>query len=202
MGTHSRRKPLATGGEVLHHAEFATPLGALRIAADARAVVLLEFADDGAGQASLEAIARRRGYTLAAGFNPVVARLAEELEAYFEGALQCFGTPVSPVGTDFQRRTWQALASIPYGETISYGEQARRIGRPTAVRAVAQANGANPIVIVLPCHRVIGADGTLTGYGGGLDRKRWLLAHETRHAGTQARRETAAFDYNSRVAGQ
>jgi AraC family transcriptional regulator, regulatory protein of adaptative response / methylated-DNA-[protein]-cysteine methyltransferase len=202
MRTQSRRKRPPKGGEVLHHALLETPLGALRIAANARAIVLLEFADDGAGQASLEAMAQRRGCTLEVGFNTVAAGLAEELEAYFKGELQHFSTPLSPAGTEFQRRTWQALASIPYGETISYGEQARRIGRPTAVRAVAQANGANPIVIVLPCHRVIGADGTLTGYGGGLDRKRWLLAHETRHAGAQARRETAAFDYNSAFAGQ
>jgi AraC family transcriptional regulator of adaptative response/methylated-DNA-[protein]-cysteine methyltransferase len=202
MRTHSRRKSLPPEGEVLHHAQFATPLGTLRVAADDRAVVLLEFADDGAGQASLETVAHRRGCTLAEGFNPVAARMAEELEAYFEGALECFGTPLSPAGTEFQRRAWQALASIPYGETISYGEQARRIGRPPAVRAVAQANGANPIAIVLPCHRVIGADGTLTGYGGGLERKRWLLAHEARHAGDRPRRNPAAFDYNRSFAGR
>jgi methylated-DNA-[protein]-cysteine S-methyltransferase len=81
-------------------------------------------------------------------------------------------------GTDFQRAVWKALCTVPCGQTLSYGALARRIGRPKAVRAVGLANGANPIGIVVPCHRVIGADGTLTGYGGGLDRKRWLLAHE------------------------
>jgi AraC family transcriptional regulator, regulatory protein of adaptative response / methylated-DNA-[protein]-cysteine methyltransferase len=200
MRTHSRRKPLPPEGEVLHHAQVATPLGTLRVAADDRAVVLLGFADDPAWQAGLEVMARRRGCTLAAGLNPVAARLTEELESYFGGALERFSTPLSPAGTEFQRRAWRALASIPYGETISYGEQARRIGRPTAVRAVAQANGANPIAIVLPCHRVIGGDGSLTGYGGGLERKRWLLAHEARHAADQARRNPAAFDYNAACA--
>jgi methylated-DNA-[protein]-cysteine S-methyltransferase len=81
-------------------------------------------------------------------------------------------------GTDFQRTVWQALRRIPCGTTISYGELARRIGRPAAVRAVGLANGANPVGVVVPCHRVIGADGSLTGYGGGIERKRWLLAHE------------------------
>lgn len=202
MQTHSCREPLQDSARVLHHAQIATPLGTMRVAADDRAVVSLEFADDEAGQAGLEALARRHGCTLAAGFNPVSIRLAEELEAYFSGALQRFTTPLSAAGTEFQRLAWQALASIPYGETLSYGEQACRIGRATAVRAIAQANGANPIAIVLPCHRVIGADGTLTGYGGGLERKRWLLAHEARHAGDQARRNPAAFDYNPTFAGQ
>ena len=89
-----------------------------------------------------------------------------------------FDVTVRMRGTDFQRATWDQLCGIPYGETISYGELAARMGRPSASRAVGLANGRNPIAIVVPCHRVIGANGTLTGYGGGLDRKRWLLEHE------------------------
>lgn len=101
------------------------------------------------------------------------------LRAYFAGNLGAIrDLPVKLEGTPFQRAVWAALREIPAGETCSYGELARRIGRPTAVRAVGLANGANPIAIVVPCHRVIGADGTLTGYGGGTDRKDWLLAHE------------------------
>jgi methylated-DNA-[protein]-cysteine S-methyltransferase len=88
-------------------------------------------------------------------------------------------------GTEFQRAVWSALCEIPAGSTISYGELARRIGRADAVRAVGAANGANPIPVVVPCHRVVAADGSLHGYGGGLPRKRWLLAHEARHAGVQ-----------------
>jgi O-6-methylguanine DNA methyltransferase len=101
------------------------------------------------------------------------------LEAYFEGDLTAIDrVPVKTNGTPFQLQVWQALRSIPAGRTSSYGELAARIGRPGASRAVGLANGSNPIGIVVPCHRVIGANGTLTGYGGGLERKRWLLAHE------------------------
>ena len=97
---------------------------------------------------------------------------------YFAGGRTDFDVPLELAGTDFQRRVWSALRDIPYGETISYGELARRVGNPGAVRAVGLANGRNPVAIIVPCHRVIGADGSLTGYGGGLDRKAWLLDHE------------------------
>jgi methylated-DNA-[protein]-cysteine S-methyltransferase len=105
--------------------------------------------------------------------------LSAALTAYFNGDLAAIALlPTVSRGTDFQRRVWSALRQIPCGETWSYGQLARHIGNPAAVRAVGLANGANPVGIVVPCHRVIGADGTLTGYGGGLERKRWLLAHE------------------------
>ena len=101
------------------------------------------------------------------------------LRAYFEGDTGCLASlPVAANGTGFQRMVWDALRQIPPGQTVSYGALAARIGRPTAMRAVGLANGANPVSIVVPCHRVIGADGALTGFGGGLERKRWLLAHE------------------------
>src|SRR5262245_49319260 len=101
-----------------------------------------------------------------------------QLAAYFAGELRAFDLPMAPGGTAFQLRVWRELRAIPYGTTTSYGRLAERIGSPGAARAVGSANGRNPISIVVPCHRVIGADGTLTGYGGGLDRKRWLLALE------------------------
>jgi len=112
------------------------------------------------------------------GFEDVVA----QLDAYFAGTLTEFDLPLAMAGTDFQRRVWAALREIPYGETISYGELARRVGSPGAARAVGLANGRNPVGIIVPCHRVIGADGSLTGYGGGLPRKVWLLEHEAAHA--------------------
>ncbi|HET7450065.1 MAG TPA: methylated-DNA--[protein]-cysteine S-methyltransferase [Gaiellaceae bacterium] len=103
----------------------------------------------------------------------------EQLEAYFAGELTGFDLPLDLHGTDFQRRCWLALATIPYGQTVSYGEQARRLGLgPDSARAVGAANGQNPLPLVLPCHRVIGADGSLTGFGGGLHVKRFLLEHE------------------------
>jgi methylated-DNA-[protein]-cysteine S-methyltransferase len=108
--------------------------------------------------------------------------LASVLKSYFGGDLECLqSVPVSTGGTAFQRSVWKSLRSIPAGKTISYGDLAKQLGRPAAVRAVGLANGANPVGIVVPCHRVIGADGSLTGYGGGLHRKQWLLDHERRH---------------------
>ncbi|HEX2501150.1 MAG TPA: methylated-DNA--[protein]-cysteine S-methyltransferase [Methylomirabilota bacterium] len=110
------------------------------------------------------------------------AEAVRQLDAYFAGALRRFDLPLAPEGTPFQRQVWQALREIPYGETVSYGEVARRIGRPSAVRAVGAANGQNPLSIVIPCHRVIGSDGRLVGYGGGLPAKTALLELERRGA--------------------
>ena len=111
----------------------------------------------------------------------LVAETRRQLDEYFRGSRREFDLPVAPAGTPFQLRAWQALQDIPYGATCSYGEQARAMGRPRAVRAVGAANGRNPIAIVIPCHRVIGRDGRLTGYGGGLDVKQYLLELEQRH---------------------
>jgi methylated-DNA-[protein]-cysteine S-methyltransferase len=113
------------------------------------------------------------------GSSPVLADAARQLDAYFRGELVAFDLALELNGSEFQRSCWLALASIPYGQTVSYGEQARRLGLGNdAARAVGAANGQNPLPIVLPCHRVIGADGSLTGFGGGLDVKRFLLEHE------------------------
>jgi methylated-DNA-[protein]-cysteine S-methyltransferase len=113
------------------------------------------------------------------GSAPVLDEAARQLTAYFEGDLVTFDLPLELHGTDFQRQCWLALATIPYGQTVSYGEQARRLGLGSdKARAVCAANGSNPLPIVLPCHRVIGADGSLTGFGGGLHVKRFLLEHE------------------------
>jgi methylated-DNA-[protein]-cysteine S-methyltransferase len=111
-----------------------------------------------------------------------LATARAQLAAYFAGERTEFDLPLAPEGTSFQRKVWRALCDISYGETISYGELARRIGQPTAARAVGLANGSNPLPIVVPCHRVIGADGSLTGFGGGIERKRWLLEHEKKFA--------------------
>jgi methylated-DNA-[protein]-cysteine S-methyltransferase len=123
------------------------------------------------------------GPAVASDSDPVLAAAARQLDAYFDGELTSFDLPLTLDGSRFQRSVWAALQDIPYGETISYGELARRIGQPSASRAVGLANGRNPVSIVVPCHRVIGADGSLTGYGGGMDRKRFLLALEQRVSG-------------------
>jgi methylated-DNA-[protein]-cysteine S-methyltransferase len=115
-----------------------------------------------------------------------LAAARAQLQAYFAGELTEFELPLAPHGTVFQQRVWTALRAIAYGATASYGAIARGIGQPTASRAVGLANGCNPIPIIVPCHRVIGADGSLTGFGGGIERKRWLLAHEATHAARHA----------------
>ena len=125
-------------------------------------------------------------------------RLArEQLNAYFDGDLQSFDLPLSMNGTPFQRQVWQGLLAISYGTTISYAELARRIGRPGASRAVGAANGRNPIGIIVPCHRATGADGTLTGYGGGLDRKEWPISHEALRAPWPGSGQSAAWEVAS-----
>ena len=112
---------------------------------------------------------------------PPLAAALRQLTEYFAGTRREFDLPLRLRGTEFQKRVWQELTEIPYGQTWSYGELAKRIDNPSASRAVGLANGRNPISILVPCHRVIGADGSLTGYGGGLERKRWLLVHEGLH---------------------
>lgn len=111
--------------------------------------------------------------------HPLLAETLRQLDEYFAGTRRQFDLPLDPVGTPFQLRTWKLLSTIPYGQTLSYGEQARRLGDDRLARAVGAANGRNPISIIVPCHRVVGANGSLVGFGGGLDAKRWLLTHES-----------------------
>ena len=125
------------------------------------------------------------GPRVESGFEDVAGQLAD----YFAGERREFDLPLDPSGSPFQRRVWLALREIPYGQTVSYGEIARGLGAPGAARAVGLANGQNPISIIVPCHRVIGADGSLTGYGGGLPAKRWLLTHEATHSSAQLQLE-------------
>lgn len=154
-----------------------TPLGQALLVVDAEgAVVALDFEDFEARMMRLLG-RHHRAATLTPGRAPQAVRAA--VEAYFGGDLAAFeAVKLRTRGTDFQREVWEALRTIPAGETWSYGRLAAAIGRPRAVRAAGLANGQNPVAIIVPCHRVIGANGTLTGYAGGLERKRWLLAHE------------------------
>lgn len=163
---------------VVHLTRVTTPIGPMLLGATDRGVCLLEFTDRRMLETQLRRVARHLDCVFVPGANEHARRLEAELEAYFAGALRTFETPLDMFGTPFQRRVWGALLQIPYGETRSYADQARAIGEPNAVRAVARANGDNRIAIVIPCHRVIGSDGKLTGYGGGLWRKRYLLELE------------------------
>jgi methylated-DNA-[protein]-cysteine S-methyltransferase len=131
----------------------------------------------------------KEGYSLTPARNP--SGLTQRLDRYFRGELAAIDNlPVQTAGTPFQRTVWRALRTIPCGTTLSYAQLAEQIGRPAAVRAVGLANGSNPISIVVPCHRVIGANGSLTGYGGGIERKRWLLEHEGRTRETTLQQES------------
>lgn len=155
-----------------------TPLGPMVAGAGDDGVCLLEFGDPERFASQLASLQRHARCAVAPGDHAYLRQLRVQLAEYFDGVRRAFTVPLAPVGTPFQLAAWRALQTIPYGETRSYDAQARAIGRPTAVRAVARANGANRIAIVIPCHRVIGSDGKLRGYGGGLRRKEWLLNHE------------------------
>ena len=158
-----------------------TPLDTMVAVADHRSLHVLEFFDRRIFAAQLEVVAAATGLRFCVEENAVIMGLRAELEAYFCGECSQFQTPLALHGTAFVQSVWQALLEVPAGETRSYGALSRDLNNPNAVRAVAQANGANRLAVVVPCHRIIGADGALTGYGGGLWRKRWLLDHEARH---------------------
>lgn len=162
-----------------------TPLGLMLAVFSPAGLSLLEFPECKGVEAELRAVQASWRARFAWGLPAQAAAaqaLQQELDAYFAGALRQFSTPLAPVGTPFQKKVWHTLQTIPYGATCSYKTQARRMGHPAAVRAVAAANGRNKISILIPCHRVIGSDGSLTGYGGGLARKRALLALEQARA--------------------
>ena len=153
----------------MQYRSIESPVGPLLLAGDERGLRFVLFSKGGRPAAPQP------------DWEPDRGRLAEpmrQLTEYFKGKLKTFDVPVAPVGTAFQRAVWLQLQAIPYGETISYGELARRLGNPRAVRAVGLANGSNPIAIIIPCHRVIGSNGSLVGYGGGLPTKQALLALE------------------------
>jgi methylated-DNA-[protein]-cysteine S-methyltransferase len=159
-----------------------TPLGNMLALASSAGLCLLEFADGTAHlDRELAQVHAARGPAVEVS-SAVLDQLQTELDSYFAGQRQRFKVPLDLVGTPFQLRVWRALLAIAYGTTWSYGQQAQHIGQPTAARAVAAANGQNKIAIVVPCHRVIGGNGALTGYGGGLPRKRRLLELERQHA--------------------
>jgi AraC family transcriptional regulator, regulatory protein of adaptative response / methylated-DNA-[protein]-cysteine methyltransferase len=173
----------AGDGLALQAAWLDTQLGPMLAVADEDAVHMLEFVDRRGLEREVARMRKALGAAIVPGNNAPLRAIAAELEAYFAGELRQFETPLVLHGSDFQREVWRALLDVPYGETRSYLQIAEAIGNPAAVRAVGRANGANQIAIVIPCHRVIGADGSLTGYGGGMARKRWLLDHEAGRRG-------------------
>ena len=151
-----------------YHTTVDSPIGTITLIADDEALVEVRFPKEG----------WRVDGAVPDPDHPVLRQAAQELTEYFDGERTDFGVPLDPRGTAFQLSAWEALRTIPYGETVSYGEQAKRLGDVGKARAVGAANGRNPLPIIVPCHRVIGSNGHLTGFGGGIESKAWLLDHE------------------------
>jgi len=164
-------------GVILMH-RFGTPLGPMYVCATERGVCLLEFTDRRMLETELQDLQHRLQSVIMVGTNRHSEQLISEVAEYFDGRRSTFAVALHTPSTPFREQVWRLLLTVPYGEVVSYQQQATRMGKPKAVRAVASANGHNRVAIVIPCHRVIGSDGSLTGYAGGLDRKRWLLQHE------------------------
>jgi len=150
---------------VMKTATLHTPLGLLKIEGNSKGIASVSFIEEGLNTQNM--------------IPDELKNICNQLIAYFEGSLTAFDAPLAPEGTNFQKRVWVELMKIPFGKTVSYQEIANKLGDPKVIRAAASANGRNPIAIIIPCHRVIGADGSLTGYAGGLHRKKWLLEHES-----------------------
>ncbi|MBI1397360.1 MAG: methylated-DNA--[protein]-cysteine S-methyltransferase [Betaproteobacteria bacterium] len=157
------------------HCDIDTPIGVFHALSDGQALLALRFDEEWERVRPGDRGAREPDA-------PVLRDVREQLRQYFTGLRTWFDLPLAPSGTAFQHRVWAALRDLAYADTTSYAALARTLGCPRSARAVGAANGANPLPVIVPCHRVVGSDGTLTGYAGGLSRKRWLLAHEHRHA--------------------
>lgn len=160
---------------MLYETEFESPVGTLRVIASANGLRAILWPDDDSSRFTFDEP------LIAQPAHPLLAEAKRQLTEYFEGVRTEFDLALDPRGTDFQLACWEALRTIPYGTTASYGEQARMIGRPKSVRAVGGANGRNPLSVVVPCHRVVAADGGLSGFAGGVQTKQWLLEHEARN---------------------
>lgn len=172
------RKSKQEHKNILFYKRFDSPLGPMITVASEIGICLLEFGDRRMLETEFIDLQKRLDSIIIPGRNPHIDLVIEELSAYFSGNFKNFQVPLHTPGTVFQNQVWRALRDIPFGETVSYQYLAKAIDNPKAVRAVGRANGMNRIAIIIPCHRVIGADGELTGYGGGLWRKEWLINHE------------------------
>lgn len=158
--------------------QFSTVLGDMSAAATESGVCFLEFTEDNRREDTLQLVSARLKMPVTDGSHPHLTLLETQLQDYFAGRLTQFTVPLVLPGTPFQQKVWDALLSVPFGSTITYSKLAALLSSPRAVRAVGRANGMNPVSVLVPCHRVTGKNGELTGYAGGTDRKAWLLAHE------------------------
>lgn len=164
----------------LHSTSIETPLGTMVAIANDSALILLQFTDKARLEDEISRVENSTNMPVMIRKNTIIFSIEHELDTYFKGESKVFKTPLQFIGTAFQQRAWNALCAIPYGKTKSYAAQASDIDQPTAYRAVANANGANHLCIVVPCHRIIASSGTLGGYSSGIHRKKWLLEHENK----------------------
>ncbi|AJA70661.1 Methylated DNA-protein cysteine methyltransferase [Myroides sp. A21] len=170
----------STGQSTINLKELETPIGTIVVCATDKGICLLEFADIEGIQKEYDHLSKEKNAVFVPGENKHITQLKEELKKYFEGELITFSVALDLIGTTFQQQVWHGLLHIPYGETKSYKEQSEYLQIPKSIRAVANANGMNRIAIVIPCHRIIGTDGSLTGYRGGIWRKKFLLELENK----------------------
>ena len=164
----------------LYRTTMPSPVGELTLVADDTALRLISFPSEAPNTLDPTTDVNREVIDVAVGEHPVLALASGQLQEYFDGSRTEFDIPLAPEGTPFQQQAWSVLRSIPFGATMSYGEQAAALGDRKRARAVGAANGRNPIPIIVPCHRVVGSNGHLTGFGGGIESKAWLLDHERR----------------------
>ena len=190
--THRKRRRMNFNESLLHSLQISpeekntalkascleTPLGTMIAIADEKSLYALEFADHGRLNRNINQLKQKHKSDISCGSNETLALIEKELSLYFQKKLKQFTTPLAFYGTSFQKFVWDELRNIPFAETRSYLDLAVRVGKPSAYRAVANANGSNRLALIVPCHRVIAADGGLGGYGSGLHRKKWLLSHE------------------------
>lgn len=167
--------------KILKTSWIETRIGSMQVISSEDSIYLLEFADKRGLEGEIARLKLRKKATIVTGTTCSMKSIEVELKAYFEGTLKNFKTPFYVSGSQFQKKVWEELIGIPYGQTRTYTAQAEAIGKKSAYRAVANANGANQIAIVIPCHRIINSNGKLGGYSGGESRKQWLLEHETRY---------------------
>ena len=165
-------------GNIITINRIPTPLDPMMIGVTHEGLCLLEFTDRRMLETQVETLKKRFKANTVTGKHPMIEIVTRQLDEYFEGKRKKFSVPLTVPGTEFQEKVWHELITIPYGITRSYKQQANAIGNVKAVRAVARANGENRISIIIPCHRIIGSDGSIVGYGGGIHRKQWLLKHE------------------------
>ncbi len=166
--------------EAVSLSAFNSVLGYLWVMATQKGIFRLDFRDDEPAAADIKHLEESLGVKIILENSIIIRQTEEQLKQYFDSERKVFNIPLDIRGTGFQKKVWEALLTIRYGETRTYMDQAKQLGDPKAVRAVAHANGLNPVAIIIPCHRIIGSNGDLTGYAGGLHRKRWLLEHESR----------------------